>query len=184
MQPIDKIVFGDNQFFGINHMSQEKAQQLAEKFFDAGNIFKVYNMAFESGIKGIMLNSNDRACEICNYFRTNKSRFMNINWYPSIPYPYKYANMVAEKGILPAINEVLFRNNNAAGTMDVIKKGSIAVLSKDAIKIMQMLIDIEMRTFKGLNIKVVFLQNIVTDLLLGYGIKIVFAEYCNYIRKK
>ena len=32
MQAIDKIVLGDNQFFGINHMSQEKAQQLAEKF--------------------------------------------------------------------------------------------------------------------------------------------------------
>ena len=32
METIDKIIFGDNQFFGINHMSQEKAQQLAENF--------------------------------------------------------------------------------------------------------------------------------------------------------
>ena len=38
MKKIDKIVFGDNQFFGINHMSQEKAQQQAEKFFDINNI--------------------------------------------------------------------------------------------------------------------------------------------------
>ena len=34
MQEIDKIVFGDNQFSGINHMSEEKAQQLLEKFSD------------------------------------------------------------------------------------------------------------------------------------------------------
>ena len=47
MQPIDKIIFGDNQFFGINHMSQEKAQQLSEKFFDINNIFRVYDMALK-----------------------------------------------------------------------------------------------------------------------------------------
>jgi len=31
---------------------------------------------------------------------------------------------------------------------------------------------------------VVFLQNIITDLILGYGVKEVFMEYCEYIRKK
>jgi len=49
---------------------------------------------------------------------------------------------------------------------------------------MQMLIDTEMKIFRGLNVKVVFLQNIITDLILGYDIRIVFEEYCNYIRKK
>jgi hypothetical protein len=49
---------------------------------------------------------------------------------------------------------------------------------------MQMLIDMEMKMFKGLDIKVVFLQNIITDLILGYGVKEVFIEYCEYIRYK
>ena len=30
MEKFDRIIFGDNQFFGINHMSQEKAQSLAD----------------------------------------------------------------------------------------------------------------------------------------------------------
>ncbi len=184
MQPIDKIVFGDNQFFGINHMSQEKAQQLTEKFFNIENIFKVYDIAYESGIKGIMLNSNDRAKDICEYFRKHSSKYGDINWYPSIPYPHKYANLVAEKGILPAVNEVLFKDNTAKNVLGMIAKGSMAVLSKDAMKMMQMLIDVEMKMFKGLNIKVVFLQNIITDLILGYGVKEVFYEYCEHIRKK
>ena len=181
---IDKIIFGDNQFFGINHMSQEKAQQLAEKFFDITNIFKIYNIAIEAGIKGIMLNSNDRAKDICNFFRSDPGRYDHLNWYPSIPYPYKYANLVAEKGIMPAINEVMFKDNNASGIANMFFKGSQAVLSKDAIKMMQMLIDVEMKIFRNLNVKVVFLQNIITDLLLGYDIKIVFEEYCNYIERK
>lgn len=184
MQPIDKIVFGDNQFFGINHMSQEKAQQLSEKFFDIKNIYRVYDMAFDAGINAVMLNSNDRAKEICNHFRDNGSKYNEINWYPSIPYPHKYANLVAEKGILPAVNEVLFKDNSAMGVLGMMAKGGMAVLGKDAIKMMQMLIDVEMKMFKGLNVKVVFLQNIITDLMLGYGVKEVFYEYCEHIRKK
>lgn len=184
MQQIDKIIFGDNQFFGINHMSQEKAQQLAEKFYDIKNIYRVYDMAIAAGVKGIMLNSNDRARDICNHFRKNQDMYADINWYPSIPYPHKYANLVAEKGIMPAINEVLFKENTAGGVLGMVAKGGMAVLGKDAIKMMQMLIDVEMKMFKGLNIKVVFLQNVITDLILGYDIKEVFQEYCNHIRKK
>jgi hypothetical protein len=141
-------------------------------------------MAIEAGIKGIMLNSNDRAKDICDFFRANPIRYNHLNWYPSIPYPYKYANLVAEKGIIRAINEVLFRDNNATKVANLVFKGGLAVLSKDMIKMMQMLIDTEMKIFRGLNVKVVFLQNIITDLFLGYDIKIVFEEYCQYIRKK
>jgi hypothetical protein len=184
MQPIDKIIFGDNQFFGINHMSQEKAQELAEKFYDIQNIYRVYDTAFEAGIRAVMLNSNDRAKDICNHFREDKTKYQDINWYPSIPYPHKYANLVAEKGILPAINEVLFKDNSAGGVLGMMAKGGMAVLGRDAMKMMQMLIDVEMKMFKGLNVKVVFLQNVITDLMLGYDIKEVFEEYCNYIRKK
>jgi hypothetical protein len=184
MQPIDKIIFGDNQFFGINHMSQEKAQQLAEKFYDISNIFEVYDFAFNAGIRAVMLNSNDRAKEICTYFRSNLTKYSDIAWYPSIPYPHKYANLISEKGIIPTINDILFKDNSALGVLGLMAKGGAAVIGKDAIKIMQMLIDIEIRMFKGLDIKVIFLQNIITDLLLGYGIKEIFIEYCEYIRKK
>jgi len=184
MQPIDKIVFGDNQFFGINHMSQEKAQQLAELFFDISEIFRVYDIAYSSGIRAIMLNSNDRAREICDHFRNNKSRFHDVSWYPSIPYPHKYANLVSEKGIMPAISEVLLRQNTVGGMISMVAKGSAAVIWKDPVKIMQMLIDLEMRMFKGLNVKVVFLQNVITDLILGFGVREIFEEYASYIRKK
>jgi hypothetical protein len=184
MISIDKIIFGDNQFFGINHMSQEKAQILSEKFFDLSSILNVYDIAISSGIKGIMLNSNDRAKEICQYFRDNKSKYSNLNWYPSIPYPHKYANLISEKGIIASINEVLFKESSASGTLGMLTKGGSALINKDAIKLFQMLIEVEMKTFKSLNVKVIFLQNIITDLLLGYDLKDIFYEYCEFIRKK
>ena len=29
---MDRILFGDNQFFGVNHVSDEKARQMAIKY--------------------------------------------------------------------------------------------------------------------------------------------------------
>ncbi len=184
MEKIDKVILGDNQFFGINHMSQDKAQQLAEKFHDLKNIIGVYDIAIENGINSIMLNSHDRAKEICDHFRNNKTRYSDVNWYPSLPYPHKYANLVAEKGIMPAINEVIFSDNSAKGLLGLITKGSSALLGQDAVKVMQMLVDIEIKAFKDLNIKTIFLQNIITDLLLGLKAKTFFVEYSEYIKNK
>jgi phage anti-repressor protein len=183
MHAIDRIIFGDNQFFGINHMSEEKAQQLAEKFYDIEKIYQVYDVAFNVGIEAVMLNSNDRAKDICNYFRERKGKYQQIRWYPSIPYPHKYANLVAEKGIFPAISEVIFKDNTAMDVLNILGKGGIALLGKDTVKMMQMLIDVEMKIYKGLNIQVVFLQNIITDLILGFGLKEIFYEYFEYIRR-
>ena len=47
-----------------------------------------------------------------------------------------------------------------------------------------MLIDVEVKIFTGLDIKVIFLQNIITDLLLGYEVGEIFYEYCAYIKQK
>jgi len=47
-----------------------------------------------------------------------------------------------------------------------------------------MLIDVEYKMFKGLDCRVLFLQNVITDLLLGLNIKEFFLHYCEYIKKK
>jgi hypothetical protein len=49
---------------------------------------------------------------------------------------------------------------------------------------MEMLIDLEMKAFRGIRTGVVFIQNNLNDLLLGLGMKEVFVEFCNYIKKK
>lgn len=184
MERIDKIVYGDNQFFGINHRSQDKAEQLAERFSDINEILRTYNIAYDCGVRAIMLNSNDKAAAITDYFRKNMTKFHDVNWYPSIPYPHKYANMVAEKGIFGTFNEVIMKNNGALGALKMIGGGTMAAMNKDGIKLLQLLVDAEMAMFKDFNIKVVFLQNVITDLLLGYQVKEVFEGYCNHIRKK
>ena len=184
MEQLDKIILGDNQFFGINHRSQEKAEEMLKRFGNINNIFEVYDNAFECGVKAVMLNSNEKAMAICDRFRENKAKYGDIAWYPSIPYAYKYANMVNELGIFPAINEAIFKGNTTKGVLSMMAKGVTMAVTKDALKLMEMLIDVEYKMFRDLNVKVFFLQNIITDLILGYGIKEVFEHFCEYLRKK
>jgi hypothetical protein len=51
-------------------------------------------------------------------------------------------------------------------------------------KIMTTLVDVELSMFRDLNVRVVFLQNIVTDLLLGLALRDFFVSYCRHIRNK
>ncbi|HKP95028.1 MAG TPA: hypothetical protein VJ385_04650 [Fibrobacteria bacterium] len=179
---LDDLILGDNQFFGINHMSQEKARQLAGRFNDMRKIYRAYHTAYDMGIRAVMLNANEKAGLICDYFRDHRSEFKDLALYPSIPYPHKYANLVAEKGILGAIQEVV--SGQSAWNLLGMAGKSVSALSGDMTKVMEMLIDVEMRIFRKLDFKVVYLQNIITDLLLGLKFKDIFTAYCQYIEKK
>jgi len=181
---LDNVILGDNQFFGINHMSEEKADALAVKFRTLKAITDVIDTAYDNGVRAFMLNTNDRAKEICDHLRNNPDRYADLVLYPSMPYAHKYANIVAEKGIFGAINEVLVSDSNAGELLGMIGKGSKILFDKDIIKTMQLLVDVEMKIFRNLTVKVVFLQNIVTDLLLGFGIKEIFVEYVRYLENK
>ncbi|MFN6934387.1 MAG: hypothetical protein ACK4NZ_04465 [Tsuneonella sp.] len=180
---IDRIVFGDNQFFGINHMSQDKAQESAERFAKLENIMAVYDHAIDAGIEGIMLNSNDRARGICDRFRSDPSKYGHLRWYPSIPYPHKYANLVSEKGMVGALNDILFAQG-AKSALGKMVRGGLAVATLDAVKMMKMLVDQEMEIFHDLDVRVVFLQNVIVDLMLGYDVPDPFVAYCAHIKKR
>ena len=75
----DRIIFGDNQFFGINHMSEDKAQALAEKFKDLKAITDVLDTAYDCGIKAFMLNTHDRTREICDISDAEPSRYADLD---------------------------------------------------------------------------------------------------------
>jgi len=181
---MDKIIFGDNQFFGINHMSEEKAQAQSEHFKDIETIIQVVDTAYDAGIHAFMFNTHERVGELCDHFRANPERYSDLRLYPSLPYAHKYANSVNEKGIVGTLKDVIFPGSSIGEVFGAIARGGKSIIKQDIIEIMKLLIDIELRMFRGLNIKAVFLQNIVTDLMLGLGIQEVFVEFTNYIKSK
>ncbi len=71
---MERILFGDNQFFGVNHMSEEKARAQAAKFKDARAMMRVLDDAYDLGIKVFMCTTHDRVGEIADLVRANPGR--------------------------------------------------------------------------------------------------------------
>jgi hypothetical protein len=60
----------------------------------------------------------------------------------------------------------------------------MAYLSKDFLKLMEILIDAEMKMFKGISTPVIFIQNVIVDMILGLKAYDAFRAFDDYIRKK
>ena len=177
---MDRILFGDNQFFGVNHMSEEKARQQAMRFQDLQAIIDVLDIVYEEGIRTFMCTTQDRMVDVCEHFREHKERYAGFKFYPCMPYAHKYANAVTEYGILGALQRFLPSNNKIAA----IWKGGLSAAKRDVEGIAEVLIDSEMNMFRGLETPVIFLQNVVSDLLLGLGIKEGFRIFADHVRQK
>lgn len=176
---MDKVLFGDNQFFAVNHASDEKARAQSIRFKEDSAIIRVIDQAIDLGINTFMCTTHDRIGNLCKHMRENPKMYKDFNIYPCMPYAHKYANAVTELGILGTIKEYV--PGNLFGTF---AKGGMAFLSKDFIGLMKLLIDAEMKMFKGINTPVIFIQNVLVDMILGLKMYDVFKEYDAYIRKK
>jgi len=174
------LLFGDNQFFGINHMSEEKARAQALQFQDIKEVFKTLDAAYDEGIRTFMCTTHDRVEEICNYVRANPNRYRDYTFYPCMPYAHKYANAATEEGVMGAIKK--FAPDSGAWSAAV--RSGVSLAGKDISGITRLLIDSEMKMFKGLRTPVIFLQNVVVDLLLGLGMTEPFAVFSDHVRKK
>ena len=176
---MDKVLFGDNQFFAVNHASDEKARAQSIQFKEDAAIMKVLDQAIDLGINTFMCTTHDRIANICDIMRANPARYKDFNIYPCMPYAHKYANAMTELGILGTVKQYV--PGNFFGTF---AKGGMAVLSKDFLKLMELLVDAEMKMFKGIKTPVIFIQNVIVDMILGMKMYDVFKAYDEYIRKK
>lgn len=175
---MDKILFGDNQFFGVNHISDERSRELIIKYRKNSAIINTLKIAYSANINTFMCTTHDRMIQLTQDMCKDQ-HLKNMLVYPCLPYAHKYANAVTELGIVGAIKQYV--PGNFIGSLF---KGGVAFVSKDFIAMMQLLIDAELKMFKGVNTPVIFLQNVVTDLLLGLGMGAVLKEYHDYITKR
>jgi hypothetical protein len=177
---MDRVLFGDNQFFGVNHMSEEKARAQQMRFQDLQAIIDVLDAAYAEGIRTFMCTTHDRVADICDHFRAHPEKYPDYQFYPCMPYAHKYANAVTEHGMIDALRMFLPQD----GAVGAMLKGGVALASKDVATIMQLLIDAEMKMFHGLKTPVVFIQNVITDLLLGLKFDECFRVFHDHVRNK
>jgi hypothetical protein len=177
---VDRILFGDNQFFGVNHMSEEKARQQAMRFQELGEIMRVLEAAKELGAGGFMCTTHDRIADVCDRMRAEPVKWEGFNILPCMPYAHKYANAVTELGYFDALRKFLPKD----GLVDTVLRGGKAIATQDMSAIIGLLVDAEMKMFHGLPTPIVFLQNVVTDLVIGLRAVEALGAFACHVTKK
>jgi hypothetical protein len=177
---MDRLLFGDNQFFGINHMSEEKARAQSIRFSDTSAIIELLDIAYDEGIKTFMCTTHDRILQVCDHMRANPDRYGDFQFYPCMPYAHKYNNAVTDYGMIGALKRFLPNE----GLLDAALRGGMSLARKDIEGISTLLIDAEMKMFEGLKTPVIFLQNVLVDFLLGLNLKESFLIFANHVRAR
>jgi len=175
---MDKVIFGDNQFFGVNHMSEQTAIKQAQKFKTADDIYKTLEYVNRIGIKSFMFTTHNQLEPVLGMMKANP-QFDDFKLYPCMPYAHKYAEAMVELGIFEAISKFTPGNKLVAGL-----KGVGSVITSNPTPMMKLLVDSEMKLLEGMNVKGIMLLNIVTDLLLGLGMHDMLLEFSKYTQKR
>lgn len=177
---MDRLLFGDNQFFGVNHMSEEKARAQSMRFRDVASIVEVLDDAYDEGVTSFMCTTHERIAEVCDHVRSNPDRYPDFVFHPCMPYAHKYANAVTENGMIGAMRRFV----PDSGYLDAAFRGTASLARKDVDGMMTLLIDAEMKMFDGLRTPVIWLQNVVVDLLLGLGFDGAFSVFADHVRSR
>jgi hypothetical protein len=170
-----KQILGDNQFFGVNHYDINKGQVVQNKFNSNDTIITFINDAINLGLNGFMINSNSRGYQIVNSISNTTKGEIHY----SIPYPHNFAAMVNEGGMLTVLKYVI-----AKSTFKSLFIHFPRFFFTGNIKyIIPLILDLEI----PINLKkgsFIYLQNIVTDLLIGMKRNDLLEVFCKLIIKK
>ena len=163
-----KIILGDNQFFGINHFDLEKGATTKLKFDKTKKIEAFINDSLSIGMDGFMINSNEQGYEIVNASKFDSAKEIHY----SIPYPHKYASMVNEAGMMSLFGHIIKNTsfiNNLLGGIKLVVTQNLMSITPLALNL-----EVPKNLKKG---SYIYMQNIITDLLLGMGRGDILIEF-------
>jgi len=163
-----KIILGDNQFFGINHFDLEKGATTKLKFDKTKKIEAFINDSLSIGMDGFMINSNEQGYEIVNASKFDSAKEIHY----SIPYPHKYASMVNETGMMSLFGHIIKNTSFIKNVLGGIKL--VATQNLKSITPLALNLEVPKNLKKG---SYIYMQNIITDLLLGMGRGDILIEF-------
>ena len=169
-----KIILGDNQFFGVNHFDLDKGEKTKLKFDTTTKIDAFINDSLEIGLDGFMINSNDKGYEIVNTRNFDIAKEIHY----SIPYPHKHASIVNENGMISLFRHLIKNTSFIKNLIGGIKL--VATQNLKSITPLALNLEVPKNLKKG---SYIYMQNIITDLLMGMGRGDILIEFIKSVSK-
>ena len=183
MTLLPRIVLGHNAFFGVDHLSTRRGAERAAYFSDIEHVMSVVNEAVSHGAGGLMLSTHPRATAITDRLRRERDLSQQLQVFPLLPYAQKYVTRANELGMVRVVTSTLSEasvRDKAGLGIDFLR----TVLRRDPLDMVRALMRLELRTFRSLDVPVVFLHDALADLLLALDQPMVFGVFEQTLRKR
>ncbi|MDG7018258.1 MAG: hypothetical protein JRN73_07905 [Nitrososphaerota archaeon] len=178
-------MIGDNPFNLVDHLSQERARLRTP--LNPKGIARIVLCALESGASGFTFSSTKRIRDALSEIQ-NLGECPDFGLYPIFPDANELARKASEGGLGSAATELL------AGYSIIHKVGSAAgagaaLLRADHEKLLKAYLSAELASLRrvaptGTRVKAVFLHEIMTELIISFGLDELFHSYTNFVRSQ
>ncbi|TAJ27365.1 MAG: hypothetical protein EPO64_05630 [Nitrospirae bacterium] len=181
---LDPIILGHNAFFGVNHLSAEAGNRTAQQFQDPTRIIELVRFCSQLGVSAMMMSTHDRAGSIARLLHDDTELRDSVSLYALVPYIAKYVRHANEKGLVNVLVDQLSGGHAVTGKVKAMVRGSVGFLRGDVEAMLLSLVDLELAVFQGLNLKVVFLHDTLTDLAIGWKLSHLLKRFAEHVATK
>ena len=171
-----RIILGDNQFLGVNHASLTKAAASLDRFANPDAIVEVIGWAYGAGIRDFMFTTHDRLQPVFREIARSRL-FPGLRFVPCLPYAHKYANSLSEGGLSGVVRDHFLGSYRKRGLLASAGRFALG----DFAAVMQLLVEVELLLTAGLEVRGVFLQNLVFDLMIGLGANRLLERFHRFV---
>jgi len=178
-----RILLGDNPFFGVDHLSQERARQRKATLRGFEGAVEVMKHVSQLGVNGFVVSTHPQLKHLLNYMKEKTDLLEKMEFYPILPYAQGYVAKATEMGMMGALNDVL-----SSGSMQhkfkILFRGALGIVKKDMGKLLQTLIDVELLNIHHVKKRALFLHNVITDLAIGLGMREIIEMFIDQIKNE
>jgi hypothetical protein len=174
---IKSILLGDNPFFGVDHLSQERARAKANVSQNFDNMLEVIEYCLNAGGKGMVVSTHPQLRDLLECIMAKPDLSARIEFYPILPYIQGYVLKVNERGMVKTLIDIMSPRTGLQKKLKIITKGGLGALRKDPFELFKVFMDIELLLLRNIKMKTVFLHDVLTDLALSLNLKSVFDTF-------
>lgn len=179
----DKIVLGHNQFFGVNHLVAQTGNEKEAYFNDIKRIMDIIHFSNDHGVHAMMMSTHERATLVTEAILKEPKLKNDFGVYLLVPYVAKYIKQANEKGLVNLVKEAI-GGTNIQEKVSMFFRGGMGLITKDMGKMVTTMIDFEVAKFRELNLRAIFLHDVMTDLILGWQLPEILQLFSDHIENK
>lgn len=167
------VLYGDNQFLGVNHQSSIKSTEYQERFRTPEQIAEVLAEAYEAGLRDFMFTLHPKTLKALKLIYQDCPFQLHL----CLPYAHSINDRLTQLGMVGFVHSV-FRTS---GYFSSISAGFNALFGKYR-GVVKIGLESEVSQYKDFNIKSINMLNIATDFLIGSRRYDLIEDFYNVVK--